>query len=128
MYTYIPDVFDILNIKCLRNHFSVLDPAFMVSAGQLRLCTSPCFLFVYTCVMEPPGFVDGMSGGGSVMVSGLTAASRPLSCGRPGSDGWPPCWKAGEGQGQVGFAVPIIQYTLQLRPYTGQDGAVNSQV
>lgn len=83
------------------NHFSVLDPAFMVSAGQLWLCTSPCFLFVYTCVMEPPGFVDGMSGGGSVMVSGLTAASRPLSCGRPGSDGWPPCWKAGEGQGQV---------------------------
>lgn len=46
--------------------------------------------------MEPPGFVDGMSGGGSVMVSGLTAASRPLSGGRPGSDGWPPCWNAGE--------------------------------
>lgn len=54
------------------------------------------FPFVYTCVMDPPGLVEEMSGGGSGMVSGLTAASRPPSCGRPGSEGWPPCWNAGK--------------------------------
>lgn len=45
--------------------------------------------------MEPPGLVEEMSGGGSGMVRGLTAASLPLSCGRLGSEGWPVCWNAG---------------------------------
>lgn len=47
----------------------------------------------YTCVMEPPGLVEEMSGGGSVR--GLTAAIRPLSGGRLVSEGWPACWNAG---------------------------------
>lgn len=37
--------------------------------------------------MEPPGFVEEMRGGGSGIVSGLTAANLPLSCGRLGSKG-----------------------------------------
>lgn len=47
-----------------------------------------------TCVMDPPCLVEEMSGGGSGMVSGLTAANRPPSCGRPTIEGWPPCWNA----------------------------------
>lgn len=46
--------------------------------------------------MEPPGFVEEMRGGGSGIVRGLTAASLPLSCGRPEIKGWPACWKAGK--------------------------------
>lgn len=45
-------------------------------------------------MIEPPGLEEEMSGGGSDMVSGLTAASLLLSCGRPESEGWPPCWNA----------------------------------
>lgn len=47
-----------------------------------------------TCVMEPPGLEDEISGGGSGMVRGLTAASLLLSCGRPDREGWP-AWNAG---------------------------------
>lgn len=44
--------------------------------------------------MDPPCLVEEMSGGGSGMVSGLTAANRPPSCGRPTIEGWAPCWNA----------------------------------
>lgn len=44
--------------------------------------------------MEPPCLVEEMSGGGSGMGRGLTAAKRPPSCGRPTIAGWPPCWNA----------------------------------
>lgn len=50
----------------------------------------------YTCVIEPPGLDEEMRGGGSGMVSGLTAASLPPSCGRAGSEGWPLCGNAAE--------------------------------
>ena len=53
------------------------------------------FVWCFTCVMEPPGLVEEMRGGGSGIVGGLTAASLPLSGGRPGSEGWPDCWNAG---------------------------------
>lgn len=63
------------------------------------LCKKPHYAFVicvvFTCVMEPPGLVEEMSGGGSGMpLRGLTAASLVLSCGRLGSEWWPGCWNA----------------------------------
>ena len=60
--------------------------------------SKPQFSFVccYTCVMEPPGLVEEMRGGGSGIVRGLTAASLPPSCGRPGRELWPACWNAGK--------------------------------
>lgn len=61
----------------------------------LNLCLNIVCGVYYTCVMEPPGLVEEMSGGGSGIVRGLTAASLPLSCGRPESEGWPACWNAG---------------------------------
>lgn len=64
------------------------------------LCTeflnSSFLLSSFTCVMEPPGLLEEMRGGGSGIVRGLTAASRLPSCGRVGSEGWPACWNAGE--------------------------------
>lgn len=44
--------------------------------------------------MEPPGLVEEMRGGGSGIGRGLTAASRPVSCGALASAGWPACWNA----------------------------------
>lgn len=49
-----------------------------------------------TCVMEPPGLAEEIRGGGSGIMSGLTAACRLLpSTGRLASAGWPACWNAG---------------------------------
>lgn len=64
----------------------------------LFFCIIIIFLLVSfsTCVIEPPGLEEEMSGGGSGMVRGLTAASLPLSCGRAGSEGWPLCWNAAD--------------------------------
>lgn len=45
--------------------------------------------------MEPPGLLEEMSGGGSGMERGLTAANRTLSCGRPASEERPTCGNAG---------------------------------
>lgn len=52
-------------------------------------------MLLRTCVMEPPGLVEEIRGGGSGMVRGLTAASLPPSCGRLESAGWPAGWNAG---------------------------------
>lgn len=46
-------------------------------------------------MIEPPGLLEEMRGGGSGIERGLTAANRTLSCGRPASKGWPTCWNAG---------------------------------
>lgn len=49
-----------------------------------------------TWVMEPPGLLEEMSGGGSV--SGRTAAILPPSCCSPDRAGWPACWNAARHQ------------------------------
>lgn len=68
-----------------------------VFSHRLDHCLWKCKAFSTahnTCVMEPPCLVEEMSGGGSGMVSGLTAANRAPSCGRATIAGWAPCWNA----------------------------------
>lgn len=86
-------------------------------------CRRKCKL-VPTCVMEPPCLLEEMSGGGSGMVSGLTAANRPPSCERPTIAGWAPCWNAGM---KSRFIIFTFLFLSQLPPRNPEARSENGE-